>query len=76
MEWLKKHAWTLTIAAVTVASTFTLYGYRIDQLEKHEGVIDQEIATLNSGSVTTQIALAKIQVDIDYIKQQLNKLVQ
>lgn len=75
MEWLKEHAWSLTIASVTLVSTFTLYGYRIDSLEKRDDAIDQQIATLNSGSVTTQIALAKLQVDIDYIKKQIDKII-
>lgn len=73
--WLQEHAWSLTIAAATIISTFTLYGYRITALEKRDDAIDQQIATLTSGNVTTQVALAQIQTKLEYITEQLNKLV-
>lgn len=51
-----------------------MYGYRITALETHAAQVDQEVATLNSGSVTTQVALAQIQVQLKYISTQLAKL--
>lgn len=74
MDWLKNNAWSLAIAVVTLISTFTLFGYRIDALEKRADATDQQIATLTSGNVTTQIALAQIQTKLEYITVQLDKI--
>lgn len=74
MNWLKENAISLVIAAVTLVSTFSFYGYRIDALEKHAEVTDQQVATLISGSVSTQVSLAQIQTKLEYISVQLNKL--
>lgn len=68
--------WGLIIAAITMTSSYALYGYRITELEKHAADIDQQIATLTSGSVTAQISLAQINTKLEYITLQLNKLVQ
>lgn len=74
MDWLKQNAASLIIAAITLISTFSLYGYRIGALEKRADATDQQIATLTSGNVTTQIALAQIQTKLEYITQQLDKI--
>lgn len=75
-DWLKENAISLLIGAITLISTFTFYGYRIDTLEKRADATDQQIATLTSGSVTTQIALAQINTKLEYISAQLEKLTQ
>lgn len=74
MEWLKENSVTLIISLVTLVSSYTYYGYRISALETHQGEQDQQIATLTSGSVTTQVALAQINTKLEYISAQLAKL--
>lgn len=78
MKFLKDNALSLFIGGATLIITYTttttMYGYRIGTLETHATQVDQQIATLNTGSVTTQVALAKIQVDLSYIKAQLTEL--
>lgn len=74
MSWVKQNAASLIIGLISLLSGFTLYGYRIDQLEKRADVTDQQIATLTSGNVTIQISLARIQTDIEYMKLQLDKI--
>lgn len=76
MNWLKDNTWPLIIGLLTITSTYTLYGFRISALEKRSDAIDQQIATLTSGNVTTQIALAQIQTKLEYISVQLNRIVQ
>lgn len=73
MKWLKDNAVSLIIAGLTLVSSFTLYGYRIGELEKRADATDQQIASLTSGNVSIQISLARIQTDIEYIKVQLDK---
>lgn len=79
MKFLKDNIIPLVIGfcslVITYTTTTTMYGYRIGALETHSAQVDQQIATLNTGSVTTQIALAQIQVQLKYITVQLNKLV-
>lgn len=60
---------------ITYTTTTTMYGYRIGALETHAASTDQQIATLNTASVTTQVSLAQIQTQLKYITLQLNKLV-
>lgn len=80
MKFLKDNAIPLFIGVcsliITYTTTTTMYGYRIGALESHATQVDQEIATLTTGSVTTQVALAQIQTQLKYITLQLNKLVQ
>lgn len=78
-DWLKNNAWALVIALMTLVSTYTLYGYRLDRLEAqtHDNTVAISTITTNvdKNNLQTQVALAKIQTDIEYIKTQLNKLV-
>lgn len=79
MNFLRENAIPLFIGVcsllITYTTTTTMYGYRITALENHQTQVDQQIATLTSGSVTTQIALAQIQTQLKYITLQINKLV-
>lgn len=79
MKFLKDNALSLAIGiislVITYTTTTTMYGYRISSLETHEAQVDQQIATLTTGSVTTQVALAQIQTQLKYITLQINKLV-
>lgn len=80
MNFLRENAIALFIGVcslvITYTTTTTMYGYRITALETHEAQIDQQIATLTTGNVTTQISLAQIQTQLKYITLQINKLVQ
>lgn len=73
-EWLKTHAWPVVIALCGIGSTFILYGYRIDNLEKQVQDNQSAIATLNNQQVGIQVQLAQISTDIQYIKQALDRL--
>ncbi len=75
-EWLQKNGVSIAIALTTLISTYAVYGYRLEALEAR---VDRQGTTINdirNSNVDTQVALAKIQTDIEYIKVQLNKLVQ
>lgn len=75
MNWFKQNGWAIALVIASIVSNYSISGYRIGALEKHASEVDQQIATLTSGSVTTQIALAQIQTKLEYITLQLNKLV-
>lgn len=75
IDWLKQNGWAIALVVASLIYNYASNGYRLDALEKRADNTDQQIATLTTGSVQTQIALAKIQVDIDYIKLQVNKIV-
>lgn len=66
--------WGLVIAAATLISTYTLYGYRISALEKQVNENSAQIASINSNWVQVQISLTKLQTDIEYIKLQIDKI--
>lgn len=74
-EWIKQNLWAVLIAAVTIVSTWTLYGYRISALEVEVDKNTRAISSLTDSGVQTQIGIARIQTDIEYIKLQLAKLV-
>ncbi len=73
-DWLKQNAWSLVIAGVTMVSTFTLYGYRLDNLEKQIAEDKAAIQLLTTGQVNVQVQLAQISTDISYIKSSLDRL--
>lgn len=73
-EWFKQNAWALIIAVTTIVSTFTLYGYRISALETRLDSTDGSVKSLQDTSVATQISLARIQTDIEYIRKQVDKI--
>lgn len=73
-DWLKQNAWSLVIAGATLISTFTLYGYRIDDLGKRLDGDETTIQSIQTQSIQTQISLAQIQTDLTYIKASLDRL--
>lgn len=87
VDWFKTNGLSLVIAIVGVISAYivniALYGARLDVLEKTtipavEARQDRQgtaITNLQSGNQDVNIALARIQVDIEYIKVTLNKIV-
>lgn len=74
-DWLKNNIWSLIIAAATILSTFSLYGYRIDALEKRVDENRVSIQVLNTSQVNLQVQLAQIATDISYIKSSLDHIV-
>lgn len=73
-DWLTKNWHSLLIAFVTLMSTFALYGYRIDALEKRNDIQDAKIEVLADSNIQTQIDIAKIQKDIEFIRIQLSRV--
>lgn len=74
-NWLKENAISIIIAAVTLISTYAVYGYRLQADEAQLNRQADAITALQQGDTTTQVALAKIQTDIEYIKEQLAQIV-
>ncbi len=80
-DWLKNNLWSIIIAVVTMVSTFTLYGYRIDALEKQVDENRTAIVALSQQQNTINVQLAQISttlsgqaVDIQYIKANIDRL--
>lgn len=73
-DWLSKNAWALIIAGITMVSSYAIYGYRIDDLDKRVTANATAISTLSDNNLQVQVSLAKIQTDIEYIKVQLDKI--
>lgn len=63
------------MALVTLISTYAVYGYRLNAVEARQDRQGDAITALQSSNTDTQVALAKIQTDLEYIKAQLNKIV-
>jgi hypothetical protein len=74
-DWLTKNAISLLIAGVTLVSTYAVYGYKLEALQERQDRQGSAITALQSDNTQTLVALARIQTDIDYIKVQLNKIV-
>lgn len=73
-DWIKSNAWSLIISGVTIISTFVMYGYRIDALERQTIENKQSIVLLNTQQVQLQVQLAQIATDISYIKASLDRI--
>lgn len=72
--WLKSNGISLVVAIVTIISTYAVYGYRISALEARVDRQGTAITDIRNSTTETQISLAKIQTDIEYIKMTLDKL--
>lgn len=66
-DWIARHAWPIGITLVGVIASFSLYGYRLD-------VVEKKVDTLQVDSVANQVLLAEIKKDIEYIRFQVTKL--
>lgn len=73
-EWIQKNAWSILIAGIGVATTFSVYGYRIEQVEKEIAMTKTEIEIINQQQVQAQVQLAQIAVDISYIKASIDRI--
>lgn len=80
-DWIRNNAWSLIIAVVTMISTFTLYGFKIDALQKQSDDDHTAIVTLSQQQNTINVQLAQISTtltgqaaDIQYIKANIDRL--
>lgn len=73
-SWLKENAVSIAIALTTLVSTYAVYGYRLSAVEARQDRQGTAITTLQTGDTDTQVALARIQTDIEYIKAQLTSI--
>lgn len=76
-KFFEENAVTIIICVITLASTFTLYGYRISALETSQAK-DEKSFTLfksdyNDSNTQIQVSLARIETDITYIKAEVSK---
>lgn len=74
-DWIQKNGVSIAIALTSLVSTYAVYGYRLQALEARVDRQGTAITDVRNSTQDTQIALARIQTDIEYIKVQLNKLV-
>lgn len=74
MDFLKQNAVSLIIAAMTLTSTYAVYGYRLGAVEARLDRQGEAIVTLQSNMTQIQISLATIQSDIGYIKAQIDRV--
>jgi hypothetical protein len=72
-DWIKQHSWPLIIAGATMVSTYSLYGYRITALEEQVDANSTSISQLRESGAETQVLLAEIKKDIEYIKLQVSR---
>lgn len=72
--WLKDNAISIAIALTTLVSTYAVYGYRLSNDEARLDRQGTAITALQTGDTDTQVALARIQTDIEYIKAQLTSI--
>lgn len=80
-DWLQRNLWSLVIAGITLVSTYSLYGYRIVQLEaKAEemsetmrtlNVIQQDIAVIKNNTEHVQNEIAEIKEEIKDISEEV-----
>lgn len=72
--WLKTNTGSLVIGVIALISSYAIYGYKIDDLQRQVDANTAAIASLNAEQVQTQVSLAQIQVDLTYIKQAVDTL--
>lgn len=77
-EWLQKNGFAIAIALLGVVSTYSintaLYGYRLTAVEQRQDRQGTAIMALQTGDTTTQVALAKIQTQLQFIQDQIAKV--
>ncbi len=74
MDFLKQNAMTIIISLAGIAGTFTIYGYRIDTLEKTVEENRTAIVTLNQQQNNIHVQLGQISTDLQYIKANIDRL--
>lgn len=74
-KFIQENSVTLIIAIIGVVSTYSLYGYRISDLEKQTAANQAAIAALNTQQNQINVQLGQIQVDLTYIKASIDRLI-
>ena len=72
-EWFKDNAVPIIITLAGIVATFTLYGSRIDALEKQGAENKAAIDGLTTQQTAIEIQLAQISTDIKYIKVSVDR---
>lgn len=78
-EWIVKNGPSILIGlfslVITFISTASLYGYRIQELERRQVEQTAKIESLTATNIQTLVSIARIETDIAYIKFQIDKIV-
>lgn len=73
-NWIKENLWGLVIAAITFTVAYTTLGNRVSALEADAATARETVNTDDQTLVQLQITTAKIETDVSYIKQQINRV--
>lgn len=72
MDWLKKNGWAIIIVAASTVGNYAVLGYRVDNVESVVMANTIKIETVRQSqedsNLSIQVALAKIQTDLEYLK--------
>lgn len=76
-EWFAKNSWSIIIALVTLVSTYSIYGYKINQLEAQASEISENMKIIqeilqNVAVISTKIE--SVEGDIEEIKQEVKEV--
>ncbi len=74
MDWMKSNLTTILITVAGIIGTFTVYGYRIEDIEQDHQAMAVRVLALETQQNEVRIQLAEIAIDIQYIKLSLEKL--
>lgn len=74
IEWLTKNSWAIMVLVGTMVVSYTLYGARVDALEKRVEGQEEVIEGFRNLENANQVTLAKMQKDIEYIKIKVNEI--
>lgn len=73
-DWLRDNGWSIIIAIVGVSSTFLLYGFRLEALEKEVTEQRIDIVRIDTQQNAINVQLAEIARDIQYIKVNIEEI--
>lgn len=71
--WLKSHAWAILVVSVAIISQYAVFGYRLADLEDRQRENTVAIKAQEASNIQLQLALVKIQTDLEYIKVQVSQ---
>lgn len=74
-DFIQKNAWAIAIGLITLVSTYSLYGYRINELEAQVISAQQTVDTMDEVLVQLQISTAKIETDVKHISTDIDYLI-
>lgn len=73
MDWIKNNIIAIVISTAGIIASFSVYGYRIDELDRRVTANTASITSIQVQSVQMQVALAQIQTDLTYIKAAVDR---